>query len=293
MPNAVPETNIHFFDLKIDGAAPSPKLLEDILEIVVENSMNVSDMCTIRIHDAEFQWIDATTFDLGKTIEVGFGHEKNSVKTVFEGEVVGQEMDLSGSEGVPTIVIRAFHAVHRLHRNRKTRTFLDQRDSDIVKKVCGEVGLLVSADGTTETHKWVIQDNRTDWEFLMRVFRPRVLGSQQTLLVKVRGWDPVGKQEIMAEVRTPMGENKIGLGSNAGALSAKAFGDAEITVVNHPIHSIGEAKLIAQSVLDEISGEFVEAEFVTRGWRAFSIMSEPSRQFVDGLEQLWRLAELH
>ena len=117
------------FDVRIEGAIIAQEAMEAMLECVVESSMHLPDLCTLRIYDYDFKWLDSALFKEGKKLEIRTGFDKESLKTVFDGEVVGLEMDLSAHH-TATMIVRAYDKSHRLHRGRKSRTFVDVKDSD-------------------------------------------------------------------------------------------------------------------------------------------------------------------
>ena len=165
------EHHVSHFAMHIDGAEASKEVMDQLLDCVIENSLHLPDVCTIRIHHGEagkqgmYQFIDSPMFAVGKSMKITGGEGPSGNSTLFEGEITGVELDLA-AHGVPTIVVRCFDKSHRLHRGRYSRSFQQMTDSDIVKKVGGEAGFTVEADSTSEVHDWVMQNNQTNWEFL-------------------------------------------------------------------------------------------------------------------------------
>lgn len=297
------EAHLSHFALKIDGG-PSPAALKnDLLDCTVENSLHLPDVCTIRIHDSQFHWLDAQTFREGKKIQVEGGEGKDPLKPLFHGEITAIELDLA-AHGVPTLVVRCFDRSHRLHRGRFSRSFVQMTDADIVQKVGSDAGFNVQADSTSQVHDWVFQNNQTNWEFLLeraahngfrlfvtgekdlhfkkvvdqgegevklewgddlRSFRPRVTASQQVDEVVVRGWDPKKKQSIVGKAKRATGTPQLGESTDGGQVAQKVYGAAKMVVVDRPVHSQSEAEAIARSLCDEIGGTFVEAEGLCYG----------------------------
>lgn len=158
--------HLSHFNLKIDGAQASGELMDQIVECSVENSVHLPDVCTIQLHDSEFKLIDATTLDAGKKIEIFASNEDMTVPVkIFCGEVTAIEMEMA-ADAVPLLSVRAYDYAHRLQRGRSTRTFNQMTDTDIVNQVGREAGFTVHADSTSQVHDWIIQKNKTDWEFL-------------------------------------------------------------------------------------------------------------------------------
>lgn len=87
--------------------------------------------------------------------------------SLFKGEIVSVEPTFDAA-GQPRLIVRGFDRSHRLTRERKTRTFQNASDADIVKRIADEHGLTPYVEGAaaTESHREVVQHNQTDLEFL-------------------------------------------------------------------------------------------------------------------------------
>jgi len=67
----------------------------NLLECTVENSIHLPDLCTLRLHDAKFKYIDEATLDPGKKIEIFATYEQMTTPVkIFCGEVTGIDVDL-------------------------------------------------------------------------------------------------------------------------------------------------------------------------------------------------------
>lgn len=295
--------------LKIDGQDASKDLMDSLLECTVETTLHLPDVCHFRLHESGttqggLHWIDGSAFDFGKTVEVQGGYE-NDMQTIFYGEIIGMEVDLE-ADAPPTLNIQCLDHSHRLHRGRKSRSFVNVTDSDLVNKLAGEGGLSAGTiESTSTVHDWVFQKNQTNWEFLtertrrnghrlfvngqkklnskkvvnsgdatvemkwgedLTSFRPRVEASQQVDKVTVRGWDRLTKQAIVGQSTTPNGVPQIGTSSNGGSVAQSAFGGSATMMVNdRHVFTQDEATQIAQSIHDDIGGEFIEADGVCQG----------------------------
>lgn len=291
------------FLLEINGSPSSSDLRNDILEAIVENSLTLPDLCTLRIHDAGFKWIDHPSFVEGAPIRIEGSYGRHQMETLFDGEIVGVELDLAAF-GSPTLTVQCLDRSHRLHRGRQSRSFTNLTDEDVVKKVAAEHGFKVKSDSTPTVHEWIFQNNQTNWEFLtmlagrngfrltlhgerdlhfrkvddaesqqlvevewgkeLRSFRPRTNASTQVDEVEVRSWDPHTKSPISASAKAPKGTPKTGIG-DGGRNAKKAFGKAKLVVVDYPVHSNEEAADVARSICDEIGGSYLEAEGMLYG----------------------------
>jgi uncharacterized protein involved in type VI secretion and phage assembly len=214
---------------------------------------------------------------------------------VLEGEITAIETEFTEKSQAP-IIIRGYDVSHRLHRGRYNRSFQNITDSDIVKQVIGEVG--ISAGTITSTsivHDYAFQENQTNMEFLreraarlgfelyvqdgklnfrkptkdqeltlkwlqdIHSFRVRVTSSEQVSSVEVRGWDYTQKRPIVstANKEQVITKTESGVGSES---STKFSTQPKMIVVDKPVFSANEAQKIAQSLCDELGGEFINAD---------------------------------
>ena len=56
--------------IKIDGQDASTELMDDLLEIVVDTSLYLPSMFSIKFHDQHLKWIDDASLDIGKSLEI-------------------------------------------------------------------------------------------------------------------------------------------------------------------------------------------------------------------------------
>jgi phage protein D len=95
-------------------------------------------------------------------------------RTIFKGELVGLEPTYTAA-GESLLTLRAHDRLHRLTRGRKSKTYQDQSDQDIVNAVAQEHGLsMVAGSSPTIRHAHVYQHNQTDLEFVRA--RGRAIG---------------------------------------------------------------------------------------------------------------------
>jgi phage protein D/phage baseplate assembly protein gpV len=218
-----------------------------------------------------------------------------STAYILEGEITAIETDFTEEAKAP-IIIRGYDVSHRLHRGRCSQSFLDTTDSDIVTKLAGESGIsLGTVTATTPVHKYVFQENQTNMEFLqeraarngfelymqdgklnfrkptkgaelsltwlrdLSSFRVRVTGAEQVSSVEVRGWDYTTKQAIVSTASTEAAITSNTSGK--GSASSNTFSSStKMIVVDQPVFSTAESDKIAQSLCDELGGEFVHAD---------------------------------
>jgi len=288
--------------LKFDKAEAPPEIIDSIVSVEVDDSLILPDMFAIHLQDTERRWIDDDMFSVGKSVVISTGTGSKKVKIV-SGEITGIEPRILPDIGV-SLVIRGYDMSHRLNRGKKTTTFIQMTNSDIAKKIAQNAGLKSKIDPTRQVYEYVIQDNKTDWEFLIsraqrigyRVlvkegtlhfvelpeagdetptlkwgenlveFNARLTTARQVSEVIVQGWDYNRQRQIVGQATQPHDTPDIGESQHGGQVAQSAFGgSAKKIVVNRPVATQEEADTLAQAICDEIGQGFIEAECLSFG----------------------------
>ncbi|MCT7980956.1 VgrG-related protein [Laspinema olomoucense] len=222
---------------------------------------------------------------------------------LFKGEITSIECSFTQTSEA-TMLIRGYDVGHRLHRGRYNRSFQNMSDTDILKKVIKEVGISSgTVDSSGSPHDYVFQENQTNMEFLreratrngfelfvqdgklnfrkpkagstlelkwlqdIHSFRVRVSSTEQVSAVEVRGWDYKLKKPIVSKANSATVLTKTDY--QEGEKTSSAFNGqpakATMIVVDKPVFSNKEADTIAQSLCNELGGEFVQADGVAEG----------------------------
>jgi uncharacterized protein involved in type VI secretion and phage assembly len=158
-------------------------------------------------------------------------------------------------------------------------------------------------DSTSEVYEYVYQNNLTNWEFLqerarrigfdcyvqkkklyfkepgesqgkvelkwgdgLTWFRPRLSSSAQVKEVIVRGWDPGTKEAIVGRADQSDAQPDIGESQFGGTAAESAFhANAQMVIVDRPVHTEAEAEKMAQAIIDDLSGSYVQADGEAEG----------------------------
>lgn len=221
--------------------------------------------------------------------------DEESTGYILEGEITAIETEFSETAQAP-MIIRGYDTSHRLHRGRYNRSFQNITDSDIINQVIGETGIESGTiTSTTIVHDYVFQENQTNMEFLreraarvgfelyiqdgklnfrkptqdqslslkwlkdIHGFRVRVSTAEQVSSVEVRGWDYTQKRPIISTATQEKVITSTGSGEGS-ATNTKFSIQPKMIVVDQPVFSANEADAIAQSLCDELGGEFVNAD---------------------------------
>jgi uncharacterized protein involved in type VI secretion and phage assembly len=295
------EPAISQFFIQVDGDDLPHEAMDHLRDAVIEDDLGQPAMLTLRFHDPQLALTDGEQFRLGRELSLGAADAQGRRKLILVGEVTAIESELD--QRGPMLIVRGYDRSHRLHRGRKTRTFLRQSDSDIAQSVAREAGLRAETEPSGERHDYVIQDGQTDMEFLraraarigfrvvvqgktlrfepadqapaqapaqeygltLRAFRARLSAAVQPNELHLRSWDAKAKRAIVGKAQQPARPSRIGEARHGGELARSAFGAATVTVTDRPVRSQGEADQLAQALLDELAGDYLTAEGLCQG----------------------------
>ena len=303
------DTSLSHLLVKINDKAVSEELMSQIVEMEIENDRHLPDSAIIRFHmdsvESDVTELPDVEFKdfMNKSTKIEIIHKGAADTPIFKGEVVSISLEYGMWEpgGAMITVLQAFDRAHRLNLGRKTRAFVQQKYSDIAKKIASEHGLSSQVDNTVQIYDHVFQTNQSDWEFLRQMadrvgyelfvedtklyfqktqkspgtpielnwqeeltqFHLRASTNFQVTEVSVKGWDWEKQQAIVGKVSNGNGRPKIGDTRTGTAQAQGAFGKSEILITDIPVMSQDEAKNVAQSVANAIDGEHIYAQGVT------------------------------
>lgn len=307
--------------LQLGSSDAPPELITDLVQISVEESLHLPSMFMLVVHNTyvparqnEQTWINEQYFKIGGKLSLGFISSTTEASVfkkseqedylIKDGEITGIEIHFT-NKSEAHIVVRGYDVSHRLHRGRYNRSFLNQTDSDIVRKIASEVGIQVgTVDDSGEPHDYVFQENKTNMELLreraarigfelfiqdnklnfrkpnegnappldlkwlrdINSFSTRVTSAEQVSAVEVRSWDYSQKQLIS---QTASSEQVVtDTGNGKGSSTSTEFNlnqPPKMTVVDQPVFKPKEAETMAQALCDELGGEFVYADAKAEG----------------------------
>lgn len=153
------------FVVKLDGAAIEQADEQYLQLIKVDLRRQAPASVEIQFNNKAGDYGKGDKFSPGKAVDVQLGYTTREPKSVFHGEIIGTMIKVA-ENGPRVFTLRAFDLLHKLTRGRKTRTFLQQKFSDIVGQVSQEGGLTADAEDTQFQRDYVIQHNQTDLDFL-------------------------------------------------------------------------------------------------------------------------------
>jgi hypothetical protein len=157
---------------------PLPPAVDSaIVRVVVDQHLLLPAMFEITFAD-DGTTLASSNIEVGTQIKItGGAADSDESETLIMGEVTSIEGDYN--DAVYYSIVRGYEKAHRLQRARRTRTFTNMTDGDIVNKVASESQIDTGqVDDPGVTHTYLAQVNQTDWEFLTT--RAREIGYEVT-----------------------------------------------------------------------------------------------------------------
>lgn len=291
--------------VKVQGSALPVPLERKVQSVVVEAQRNLPAMCEVELLDDDtLEALDNPLLRPGAALEVSadaasMEPAQRAPGPLFTGEVVAMETSFT-DDGGARLVLRGYDKSHRLHRTRRTRTFLNQSDSDVASRIAQGAGLRPRVDVTPGVHEYLCQRNQTDWEFLterareigyelgagngslafrragadplagipqtvtlgadLLTFRARATSAEQAARTTVRDHDPRLKQDVLGTAPMPQEENRPGDPGLAARSVALSFGTSEDVDTNGTFSLPPQAMKRAQARRDHLAGVAFEAD---------------------------------
>jgi uncharacterized protein len=307
MPAGGPIIDVPEIDVLINGSPVSAAALRYVGEVEVDDSVEWPSMFSFVMfgsdaQDQDLPWVDNSLFSVGNAVEIKMGWAgAGNMTSLIAGEITALEPDFVS--GLPFLKVRGYDRRHRLQRGRKTRTFLQKKDSDIASQIGGEAGLSVQAIDSGATLDYALQANQTDWEFLCErarliryevavsdktllfrpvgndqteilslvwgndliEFRPRLSLSGQATEVKVQSWSVKDKKAVLGDSGAGDETSTMGGRSSGAAIANSAFGDAIDVVTDQPVEAQAEADQLAKARFNDLILDLITGEGLCPG----------------------------
>ena len=273
-------------EIRVNGEALPGTAADDVRVVTVDQTVGEPAWFAVELSNWDpvrlrVRWSDGPLFAVGGAVEIRLGY-LGALAEVVQGEITSLEPVFRAGRP-PVLVVGGYDRGHRLARTRRTRSFVQMRDSEIVAEVARAAGLRADAPTTSTINPYVAQVNQTDWAFLREraarigrellvrgralhlqppgagtappvrlavdrdvvEFRPRLSAVGQVGAVSVHGWDVKGKQAVVGRYPRP-GSDPAGTGRSGAATADAAFGSSATAQVDLVPRSRQEADLIAE-----------------------------------------------
>ncbi|MEM7802092.1 MAG: VgrG-related protein, partial [Chloroflexota bacterium] len=287
---AVPHAKVLLNGTPLDAATAA-----DVMEVEIQQHMCLPDSFLLHILDNGFNRLKDDKFKVGD--ELTFVSETTDYEEIelLIGEITTIEPQFTEAKEF-RLVLRGYDKLHRLYRTYQTKAHQNVRDSDIAAALADELGLDHEIEQTETIYDHLIQFNESDLHFLQRradrigfvafvtnttlhfhspnyesaktslkwgdtllSFYPILSTSAQVEEVQVRDWDMEAQKPILGRAEAGTLYPKIE-GYENGAETASPFGKHKRLFTESHAQNQAEADLIASARLNEISGQFIEAD---------------------------------
>ncbi|MGY1727844.1 phage late control D family protein [Geodermatophilus sp. SYSU D01062] len=293
--------------VSLDGT-PEPTLAAAVLSATVDDSVEGMRRCELVLGNwgatgqgLGFVLSDRRLLDFGRTvaITIGAGDRRGEV---FSGAVTGLEEHYPDRR-VPELVVLAEDRLQDLRMTRRTRTFEDVTDEDVVRRIAADHGLRAEVDVDPTRYRALAQLNESDLSFVRaraRAVDAEVWLTAGTLHVQARarrdagavpltygadlreltvladlahqrtgigvcGWDVEAKEALEHEAAEYAVAGELDGGRGGASTLAGAFGSRPDRVVGLVPLSSDEARAVAEARFRQVSRRFVTGRGTAEG----------------------------
>lgn len=297
----MPDRSSPEFRILVNNAELPAELRADVLAVTVFQYAEGGDRFEVIVNalsseDQQLKWIDTDQVAPGNQVTIELGY-LGTLTQVLVGEIAAVRVSYASDEAAQ-LHIQGFDRLHRLRRGRRTRAFLQVKDSQIAEQVAAALDLQPRVTDTGVVHDYVLQNNLSDIDFLAErarriqyevlvedrtlTFRPvshhlaevltveylrdlkwfnvRLSTAAQVSDVTVRGWNPASQEPILGVARAGAEATKMKGARSGPEIADGAFGAFSDATVDVPVASQTEADQMAEARLNAIALELTSGE---------------------------------
>ena len=284
----------------VEGQA-SASLSEGLLELRIHESAEGLFACEATVGNwgtrgsqIGFLYFDLQVLDFGRDLSVSLGDT-----TLFQGRITGLEARFPEGQA-PTLTVLAEDRHQDLRMTRRSRSFVDVSDADVMRRIASDHGLTPDVSVQGPVHKVLAQLNQSDLAFLreraravdaelwmdgstlsvrsrgdrgettvrlgyrneLREFTVLAdLAGQRTSL-SVNGWDVAAKQALTGSAEESLVSAELNGGRGGSSILSSAIGRrAEVVVHSVPLTG-AEAQARAVTLYRRMARRFVHGSGV-------------------------------
>lgn len=293
--------------VEVDGEE-SPMLSTSVLSAMTEETRDGLYRCEVVFGnwgpvrgDLGYVYSDRSMLDFGAGFAVRMG-EGDKAATVFAGSITGIEEHYP-RDRAPELVVLAEDRLQDLRMTRRTRTFEDVSDEDVIGQLASEHGLQSDIDIDGPTYRTLAQLNQSDLAFIRA--RARAVDAEvwvdgsrlsvqararrtdgrvrlrygsnlhevsiladlahQRTGVAVSGWDVAAKEPIQFEAGASAIQPEVDGPTTGPGVLEEAFGTRLEQIVHHVPLASAEAQALAEAEFRRRSRNFVTGSGVGEG----------------------------
>lgn len=283
------------------GGKDDPSLVQGLLSLLIVENTHGLYRCEAVFgnwgsvnNSIGFLYFDRRTLDFGKAFKVKLGTD-----TIFDGRILGLEAHFPEGRS-PELCVLAEDRFQDLRMTRRTRTFGDVSDADIVRRIANEHGLNANADVTGPTYKVLAQVNQSDLAFLreraraidaelwmdgttlnarlrtkrnggtrkmsygneLREFSVLADLAMQRTSVTANGWDVAGKSGLSHEATDSIIKGELNGDLSGASILASALGQRKEALAHTVPFTSQEAQVVAEAFFKMSARRFVVGQGV-------------------------------
>ena len=281
--------------INVDGQ-DYPALASGLLALTIEENVSGLYRCeaqfgnwgTIR-NTVDFLYFDRKTIDFGKRLKITIGSS-----VLFDGRISGLEANFPDG-GAPQLNVLAEDRLQDLRMTRRTRTFADMSDSDVLNRIASDHGLSAQINVNGPSYKVLAQANQSDLAFLrerarsidaelwvgdskliaesrssrnsgtlqmtygntLREFSVLADLAQQRTAMHVCGWDVAGKSALKHEATDSVISGELNGDLSGASILSSAFGERKEAIVHTVPHNSQEAQAQAEAFFGMAARRFL------------------------------------
>lgn len=278
------------------GGEENPSLAPGLLSLLIAETTSGLYRCEARFGNwgtneekTDFLYFDRATLDFGKQFQI-----KLDSDVIFDGKITGLEAHFPESSP-PELVVLAEDRFQDLRMTRRTRTFSDMSDSQVINQIAGDHGLSPQVSVSGPTYKVLAQVNQSDLAFLreraraidaelwmdgnklnvkshsartgttlrldfranLRAFSVLADLAHQRTSLTVSGWDVASKEGISFEATESAITSELNGDTSGPSILSSAFGQRKEALVHTVPLSSQEAQTEAETYFKMSARRFV------------------------------------
>jgi uncharacterized protein len=276
-------------------------LSRNVESVLVEESADGLYRCEITLVNwgntgtgAGYLYLARDVVDFGMDVELQLG-PGNPPPPLFQGRVTAVEAEFA-TDRAPTLTVLAEDRLQDLRMTRRTRSFEELSDEEIIRQIAQEHSLQADVALAGETHKSVAQVNQSDLAFLrervravngelwvkgttlyakqrqerangssidlqfglnLSAFSVRADLAHQCSELRLTGWDVAGKAGISEAGTEAAVSSELNGGTGGAAILQEKFGERVAQLVHSVPLTAAEARAIAEARFGERARRFV------------------------------------
>lgn len=158
------------YDVWISGTKLGMSKKACINSIQIKETVEGSDVATIKITDPEFLYLEDNIFLEDNTVKIRLGWDNTTYRVEFQGYISAVDIDFDNT-GCPKLTITCMDNTHVMNRTKKSNTFKNCTSADVVKKIVQSYGYTCVIDSSYSftTQETITQSNQTDIDFITKL----------------------------------------------------------------------------------------------------------------------------